>query len=179
MSPEVPCTNAPSRAANPMTRFVACVLLAVATIFLIPQAQLHAEPAEDKPAIEVDQVINVEATEAFEMFQFKPGLLRIPVGTRVRFLNMRGQHTVVSLRKMWPKDVPHVSLTNLASTVISFNKPGVYPFTCKVHGRYGMVMLIAVGDEYPNLEAAKKRIPGGLPGRRMRMLIAELEDKKS
>lgn len=175
MSPEVPRAPKPLRRRNALCRLTACILLALASIFVMPQPRLHADPATEKPPIEVDQVIDVEATEAFEMFQFKPGLLRIPVGTRVRFLNMRGQHTVVSLRKMWPKDVPQIQLTNLSSTVISFNKPGVYPFTCKVHGRYGMVMLIAVGDEYPNLEAAKARIPGGLPGKRMRTFIAELE----
>lgn len=154
-------------------------LLLACLVCLAWPAQLRADAVKEKPAIEVDQIIDVEASEAFEMFQFKPGLLRIPVGTRVRFLNMRGQHTVVSLRKMWPKEVPTVNLTNLSSSVISFNKPGVYPFTCKVHGRYGMVMLIAVGDEYPNLKEAKERIPGGLPGKRMRMFIAELEGSKN
>ncbi len=150
--------------------------LAVVLCLCVPR-ETQADPDDGKPVIEVDQVIDVRAASAFEMFQFKPGLLRVPVGKRIRFLNMRGQHTVVSLRKMWPKDVPKIQLDNMSDSIIRFNKPGVYPLTCKVHGRHGMVMLIAVGDTYPNLEAAKARIPGGMAGKRMRMLIDELEGK--
>lgn len=138
-----------------------------------------ADPADGSPVIEVDQVIDVRAASAFDMFRFKPGLLRVPVGKRIRFLNMRGQHTVVSLRKMWPKDVPTIHLDNMSDSIIRFNKPGVYPLTCKVHGRHGMVMLVAVGDTFPNLEEAKAGIPGGMAGKRMRMLIDELEGTTS
>lgn len=170
--------NTAGRRNPPSILKAGALCLAAALCLPAPRATL-ADPADGKPVIEVDQVIDVRAASAFEMFQFKPGLLRVPVGKRIRFLNMRGQHTVVSLRKMWPKDVPRIHLDNMSDSIIRFNKPGVYPLTCKVHGRHGMVMLIAVGDSYPNLESAKAGIPGGMAGKRMRMLIDELEGKAS
>ena len=138
---------------------------------------LACAPAAAQAPIEVDQVTDPTASEPTRLFRFRPALLRVPVGTNVRFLNMRGQHTVVSLPKMWPDGVPLIRLSNLSSTDVRFDKAGVYGFTCKVHGCYGMVMLVAVGDVFPNLEAAKAGMPGGLAGERMRTLMAKLEGK--
>lgn len=134
-----------------------------------------ADTADKRPPIEIDQVTDVSAGDIFRMFRFKPALVRVPVGRTLRFLNSRGQHTVISIKKMWPQGVPRANLANIAAADIRFNRPGLYGFTCKVHGRYGMVMLVAVGDDWPNYEAAKAGVPGGRAGERMRQLLAELE----
>ena len=39
--------------------------------------------------------------------------------------------------------------------VVTFETPGVYGYQCKPHYGMGMVGLIVVGDETPNLEKAK------------------------
>ncbi len=132
----------------------------------------------DAKPIEVDQVIDPSAGDVSLMFQFKPSLLRLQPGQKVRFLNSRGQHSVVSIKRMWPEGVPHINLTNLTAADITFNKPGVYGLTCKVHGRFGMVMLIAVGEELSNLAQARKGMPGGRAGKRMRELMAELDNSQ-
>ena len=152
--------------------------IVLAVLFVIAGAVAGAYAAEQTSAekpIEVDQVTDVTASDASLMFQFKPSLLRLKVGQKVRFLNSRGQHSVVSIKRMWPEGVPHINLTNLSAADITFNKPGVYGLTCKVHGRFGMVMLIAVGNELSNLEQARKGLPSGRAGARMKQLMSELE----
>lgn len=156
--------------------FLMMVLSAMGTNPVVASAQTSS--AQNPPAIEIDQITDVSAGDVFKMFRFQPALVRIPVGKTLRFLNSRGQHTVVSIRKMWPKGVPRANLANIAAADIRFNRPGVYGFTCKVHGRYGMVMLVAVGDSWPNLQAAKRGVPGGRAGERMRQLISELDATK-
>ena len=152
----------------------ACLTAFVMVGIAAVDAALADEKGEAK-SIEVDQVIDPTATDVLRIFRFRPPLVRIPAGKTVRFLNSRGQHTVISIRKMWPKGVPEVNLSNISAADVTFNKAGLYGFTCRVHGRYGMVMLIAVGDEWPNMEAAKAGIPSGRPGIRMKQLLAELE----
>ena len=142
---------------------------------LAPAGPAAGEPAAQEAPIVVDQVTDPRAGDVFMMFRFKPALVRVPVGRKVRILNSRGQHTVVSIKKMWPAGVPVVNLSNLDAADLRFNRPGLYGFTCKVHGRYGMVMLLAVGESWPNLEAARAGMPGGRAGARMRQLFAELE----
>ena len=148
----------------------ACVMIGLAAVGVA-----QADEKGEAKSIEVDQVIDPTATDVLRIFRFRPPLVRIPAGRTVRFLNSRGQHTVISIRKMWPKGVPEVNLSNISAADVTFNKAGLYGFTCRVHGRYGMVMLIAVGDEWPNLDAAKAGIPSGRPGIRMKQLMAELE----
>ncbi len=139
-------------------------------------AQSQMDGRQEKPPIEIDQITDVSAGDVYKMFRFSPALVRVPVGKTLRFLNSRGQHTVVSIKKMWPDGVPKANLANIRAADIRFNRPGLYGFTCKVHGRYGMVMLVAVGDQWPNRDAAKKGVPGGRAGERMRRLLTELEE---
>lgn len=136
--------------------------------------QTQPELSNVQSLIEIDQVTDVSAGDVYKMFRFRPALVRVPVGKTLRFLNSRGQHTVVSIKKMWPEGVPKANLANIRAADIRFNRPGLYGFTCKVHGRYGMVMLVAVGEQWPNREAATKGVPGGRAGERMRQLLAEL-----
>lgn len=153
-------------------------LCALAMLGVAAVGTAQADPKGTPKSIEVDQVIDPTAGDVLRIFRFRPPLVRIPAGKTVRFLNSRGQHTVISIRKMWPKGVPEVNLSNISAADVTFNKAGLYGFTCRVHGRYGMVMLIAVGDKWPNLEAAKAGIPSGRAGIRMKQLLAELEQAR-
>lgn len=155
----------------------AMFLLAMSTTMAFASgslAQSQKDGSRDKAPIEIDQVTDVSAGDVYKMFRFSPALVRVPVGKTLRFLNSRGQHTVVSIKKMWPDGVPRANLANIRAADFRFNRPGLYGFTCKVHGRYGMVMLVAVGDLWPNRDAATKGVPGGRAGERMRQLLAEL-----
>lgn len=162
-------------------RRVSFFTIVLAILFVIAGAVAGAYATDQeslaKP-IEVDQVTDPSVDDVSLMFQFKPTLLRVNVGQKVRFLNSRGQHSVISVKRMWPEGVPHINLTNLTAADITFNKAGVYGLTCKVHGRFGMVMLIAVGEELSNLKQVRKGMPSGRAGVRMKQLMEELEKSR-
>ncbi|MCG8560924.1 MAG: hypothetical protein MI824_14065, partial [Hyphomicrobiales bacterium] len=56
-------------------------------------APAAGEPGAEEAPIVVDQVTDPRAGDVFMMFRFKPALVRVPVGRKVRILNSRGQHT--------------------------------------------------------------------------------------
>lgn len=112
-----------------------------------------------EPGAAVEQIIDVSAHSKEEMFRFSPKVTRVAEGTTVRFTGTTGRHTVTLIRKMAPEGVRSFDIRGQAEMDVVFDRPGVYGVRCRVHGRHGMVMLIAVGDEWSNLEAAKAHMP--------------------
>ncbi len=94
----------------------------------------------------VDQITDFSATAASGMFRFAPDLMRIAPGDTVTFLNSRGSHTVKSQAGLWPDGAPAVDIVGRLRADVPFDRPGLYGVTCRRHGKYGMVMLVAVGD---------------------------------
>lgn len=94
----------------------------------------------------VDQITDSSATAASGMFRFAPDLVRIAPGESVTFLNSRGSHTVNTQRGLWPEGVPEIDISGQQRAEIVFDRSGLYGVTCRRHGKYGMLMLVAVGD---------------------------------
>ena len=88
----------------------------------------------------------ISASAASGMFRFAPDLVRIAPGETVTFLNSRGSHTVKTQKGLWPEGAPTVDIAGQLSTDVPFDEPGLYGVICGRHGKYGMVMLVAVGD---------------------------------
>ncbi|MEM8569519.1 MAG: plastocyanin/azurin family copper-binding protein [Pseudomonadota bacterium] len=101
--------------------------------------------AQDAQVV-VDQFTDLSAPTAAKMYRFTPNIVRIKPGATVEFLNSRGSHTVHSQSGLWPLDVPPVAIAGQSSALVTFDAPGIYGLTCHRHGRYGMVMLVLVGD---------------------------------
>lgn len=104
----------------------------------------------------VDQITNFSVSSASGMFQFAPNLVRIEPGETLTFLNSRGAHTVKSQKGFWPEGAPEVDITGQLEADVVFEKAGIYGVTCRRHGKYGMVMVVAVGDVEPTEEDYKK-----------------------
>lgn len=100
---------------------------------------------------DIDQVIDLSALAPEEVYRFEPDYLRIEPGDTVRFLNSTGNHTVTSVKGIWPEGAEHVSIEHQPVAEIVFAKPGVYGLRCKVHGRHGMYALVLVGSPDPNI----------------------------
>lgn len=94
----------------------------------------------------VDQITDFSASAASGMFRFAPDLVRIAPGETVTFLNSRGSHTVKTQRGLWPEGAPKVDIAGRLRAEVPFDQPGLYGLICGRHGKYGMVMLVAVGD---------------------------------
>ena len=94
----------------------------------------------------IDQVTDPSSTSARGMFRFVPDLLTVEVGGTVSFMNSRGEHTVHSVGTLWPDGVPAVRINHAEEATVTFPKRGIYPFRCRRHGQYGMVMLVVAGN---------------------------------
>lgn len=86
---------------------------------------------------------------------FEPNFLAIQPGDTVVFIPTDKSHNVESIKDMLPEGVePFKSKVNEEFTM-TFDAPGLYGFKCTPHFAMGMAGVIAVGDDLPNLEAAK------------------------
>lgn len=106
---------------------------------------LWVQPALTNP-ITVDQITDLSASGAAEMFRFSPEIVRLEQGGLIEFRNSVGGHTVHSIEELWPSEAQPVAISCRPHTVIQFSEPGVYGLTCKRHGLYGIIMLVIVGD---------------------------------
>jgi plastocyanin len=77
-----------------------------------------------------------------DVCSFEPTVIRVPVGTNVRFLNTaQNEHAVSGRRNTWGSlDI----MAPGADFSHRFAKAGIYPFTCPLHP--GMVGAVIVGQ---------------------------------
>lgn len=100
---------------------------------------------------DIDQLIDLSAMIPEEVYRFSPDYLWIEPGDSIRFLNSTGNHTVTSMEGMWPEGADYIDIEHQPVAKIVLEKPGIYGFRCKVHGRHGMYALIVVGTPEPNI----------------------------
>ncbi|WP_298850304.1 plastocyanin/azurin family copper-binding protein [uncultured Ruegeria sp.] len=117
---------------------VACLM----TLGNVTQAEVY----------DIDQLIDLSAMTPEEVYRFSPDYLWIELGDSIRFLNSTGNHTVTSLEGMWPEDADYIDIEHQPVAEIVLEKPGIYGFRCKVHGRHGMYALVVVGTPEPNID---------------------------
>ena len=101
---------------------------------------------------DIDQVIDLGAMTPEDVYRFEPDYLWIEPGDTIRFLNSTGNHTVTSLEGMWPEGADYIDIEHQPIAEIMLDKPGVYGFRCKVHGRHGMYALVVVGSPEANID---------------------------
>lgn len=86
---------------------------------------------------------------------FEPNFLAIQPGDTVTFVPTDKSHNVENIKDMIPGGVePFKSKVNEEFTM-TFDVPGLYGFKCTPHFAMGMVGAIAVGEDLPNLDAAR------------------------
>lgn len=93
----------------------------------------------------VDQITDLSATAATDMFRFDPDLVQMAVGDEIAFLNSRGEHTVHSVPALWPEGAEPVAISNKPEVNVTLAREGLYAFRCRRHGQYGMVLLVVAG----------------------------------
>ncbi len=160
-------------------RFCCLNLLFIILGFGFGEVSAETPPKNSTESIKVDQLIDVDTTDPLELFRFSPDYVELEPGGSIQFLNSLGKHTVVSIDSMMPEGAEPFEISHQKVAEVKFDKPGVYGIRCRVHVRYGMVMLVKVGDELPNLEKAKKARVGKRANKKFKDLFKQLEaDKK-
>lgn len=86
---------------------------------------------------------------------FEPNFLAIQPGDTVTFVPTDKSHNVENIKDMLPDGAePFKSKVNEEFTM-TFDVPGLYGIKCTPHFAMGMVGAIAVGQDLPNLDAAR------------------------
>ncbi len=124
---------------------------------------------------DIDQVIDLNAMTPEDVYRFDPDYLWIEPGDRIRFLNSTGNHTVTSIEGIWPEGAEHVNIEHQAKADVLFEKPGLYGFRCKVHGRHGMYALVVVGSPEPNINSVEYTKVSKLTRRIFKKLFEKME----
>ena len=110
-----------------------------------------------------------------EVMVFEPAFLKIEPGDTVTFLATDPSHNSESIAEMVPEDGEEWKGDINEEISITLNEPGVYGYKCLPHYAIGMVGLIQVGDELPNLEEAKAVEHPGRAADRMEALFEQIE----
>jgi pseudoazurin len=105
---------------------------------------------------------------------FEPAFLKIAPGDTVKFVPTDKSHNAETIPGMIPEGAAPFKGKLSQEVVVTFDKPGLYGYKCLPHLGMGMVGLIQVGDEVPNLDAAKAVKLPGLGGKRMTVLFDKL-----
>ncbi len=134
--------------------------------------------ADDAMHFTVNQVTDAQANTPSHMFRFEPDLLTIPLGAKIEFDNFDGDHTVLSIKKMTPEGGPGFNFGKLdKNRFVTFDVPGIYGITCGLHGRFGMAMIVKVGDQPADFESVRATVPGGRKGKKLHELLDRLAAK--
>lgn len=159
--------------------FILVGFLTILTVGAFYGPFLISTAASNQKATEVDQVTDPTAGHVLDMFRFEPDFVHLPVGAEVIFNNSRGQHTVNSISGLIPDGVEEISIANTSTSTRTLDVPGIYVLTCKIHGRYGMVMMIAIGEPetWTNPPETWTKKLTNHPGKKLDLLLARLKDE--
>lgn len=86
---------------------------------------------------------------------FDPSFVKIKPGDSVKFVAADQGHNAESIEGMAPDGAKPFKGQFSKDLTVTFDKEGVYGVRCMPHFIMGMSALVAVGDNYPNLAAAK------------------------
>lgn len=110
---------------------------------------------------------------------FEPAFLKIKPGDTVKFIPTDKGHNAESIPEMLPDGATPFKGKMNEETVVTFTAPGLYGSKCLPHVGMGMVALIQVGDEAPNLDKVKGVKLPGLASKRMATLLQKLNSTLS
>ena len=91
---------------------------------------------------------------------FEPAFVKIAPGDKIRFIPTDKGHNVESIDGMVPAGATSFGTKNNEELTVTFDVPGIYGVTCKLHYGMGMVALITVGDPKNVAQAEAVSHPG-------------------
>jgi pseudoazurin len=107
------------------------------------------------PAMAADYQIQLLNKGEAGTMVFEPNFLAIQPGDTVTFVPTDKSHNVETIQGMIPDGAEAFKSKVNEEITVTFAVPGLYGIKCTPHFAMGMVGVIAVGEDLPNLEAAK------------------------
>ncbi|MCK0196399.1 pseudoazurin [Ancylobacter sp. 6x-1] len=110
---------------------------------------------------------------------FEPNFIKANPGDTIHFVATDPSHNAESIEGMIPEGATPWKGEFSKDVTVTVDKAGVYGVRCMPHAGMGMVALIVVGTDWPNLDEAKKvKNPGGAK-KRFDALFKQAEDMKA
>jgi pseudoazurin len=106
-------------------------------------------------------------------YVYSPAFLQVEPGDTIKFVNGDPGHNAATIEGAVPAGGATFNGRINEEIEVTLTEAGLYAYKCTPHYTLGMVGLILVGDEAPNMDAiAAQRFPGRA-GRVMDDLMAE------
>lgn len=126
------------------------------------------------PAIAADFEVHMLNKGVAGTMVFEPAFVQVQPGDTVTFVPTDKGHNVETIKDMLPEGAEVFKSKINETFSVTFDIPGVYGVKCTPHFAMGMVGLVFVGDELPNLEAVKGATVPKKVGERFAAVFAEL-----
>jgi pseudoazurin len=107
------------------------------------------------PAMAADYQIQLLNKGEAGTMVFEPNFIAIQPGDTVTFVPTDKSHNVETIQGMIPDGAEAFKSKVNEEITVTFAVPGLYGIKCTTHFAMGMVGVIAVGEDLPNLDAAK------------------------
>jgi len=104
---------------------------------------------------------------------YSEDIARINVGDTITWLPKSKGHNVHFIAGPEGWELPKKSKNN-KEVAITFDTPGIYLYQCTPHATMGMIAMVVVGDDMPNLDAIKKMKIRGKSKKKMKELLSNL-----
>lgn len=109
---------------------------------------------------------------------FEPSFVKINPGDTVKFVAADPSHNAETIPGMIPDGAEPFKGEFNKDISVTFDKEGVYGVKCLPHAGMGMVALVAVGANYPNVDAAKGVKQTGVAKKKFEALFKKLDETK-
>jgi pseudoazurin len=110
---------------------------------------------------------------------YEPPFLKIAPGDTIKFVPTDPSHNAETIPSMLPEGAKGFKGPFSTEFTQTFDAEGVYGIKCMPHVGMGMVMLVAVGTTYPNLDAAKAVKQSGPSKKKFEALFKQLDEQKA
>ena len=147
--------------------------MAGSAAMILPTFRLYAQEAGG--AEHQVQMLNTGADG--EMMVFDPAFLKVEPGATVTFVPTDRSHNSETILGMIPEGAEAWKGKINQEVSVTLTQPGIYGYKCTPHYAMGMVGLIQVGDELPNLDAALETQHPGRAGARMALLFEQVQQQ--
>jgi pseudoazurin len=107
------------------------------------------------PAFAADHEIKMLNKGEAGTMVFEPAFVQAQPGDTVTFVATDKGHNAETIKDMLPEGAETFKGKMGETITVTLDAPGVYGVKCAPHFGMGMVVLITVGDDLPNLDAAK------------------------
>ena len=109
-----------------------------------------------------------------QMMAFEPAFLRVLPGDTIVFVPTDRSHNAETIPELTPNSAQGWSGEIGREVTVTLTQPGLYGYRCKAHYPMGMVGLIQVGSEVPNLDEVQSALLPGRASERMKVLVSQV-----